>query len=166
MDEQAIQPDNLELADGTDTPTQAEVQDSSTVEAIPASATPSQQFKSGNLEQLPAIQQNIEYVTSVLTKTVEPLIEAALIELLGNSGAYTRDEAVVSPSMMGSSFSVDVRMVFKVPLWIGDDINKDDVMHDAKYVLEKVKPVQDINWKTCSIDTTDGTLLLEFTITK
>ena len=164
-DENIQQPQNLELADGTTQDVSPIVQDDSTVNAIPVT-TASQEFANGNINQLPTVQSNFDFLITTLMKTIEPLAEAALIELLGNSGAFLRDSGTVDISMMGSVFMFNVVLKYKVSAWIGDDIDKNDVLHDAKYVLDKFQPVQGLDWKTCAIDTNDGVLTLEFSLKK
>jgi len=160
-----VDPSQLELADGTTQDVAPMVQDSSEIDAIPVESV-SQQFESGNFNQLTTLRSNLDFLITTLSKTIEPLAEAALIELLGNDGAFHREVGNVEISMMGSVFVFDTVLKYKVANWIGDDIDNTDVMHDAKYVLDKMKVVQGVEWKTCAIDTSDGVLSIEFTTRK
>jgi len=121
-------------------------------------------FESGNFQSLSEMPMMIQSKTDFITRTLEPLIEKALIELLGASTMYKRVSSnnQMSPGENGAITIVGT-FVFKTQFWIGMDIEKADVDHDAQYVMKTLQPVSQIVRITqCAIDTGQGTLTVSY----
>ena len=121
-------------------------------------------FQSGNLETLNEVPQIVEDKITLVTKTLEPLIEKALIELLGASSMYERLESnnQLSPNEDGS-LSIVGTFVFKSQFWIGLDIDQEDIKHDADYVLNTLAPITEtVRITECSIDVAEGVLRIAY----
>lgn len=155
--------ESLELADGAN---RQVAQDSSLQhDAINPEGEASISFKSGNYNHINELPQSINQKIETLTKTIMPLAEAALIELLGNNKAYKGDDFQATFAMgPDGDPKFDVHATYSVENWIGTDIAQEDIAQDAKYLLDRMKVVPGVNWRTCKIDVTDGSLTLDFTI--
>lgn len=153
----------LELADGT---SENVAQDSSLqYNAINPEGTASISFKSGNFAQIDSLPQIANQKTMTITKTIIPLVEAGLIELLGNNKSFKGNTFTASFSIDEDMIpKFDVRATYSVEVWIGTDVSQEDIAEDANYLLERLKVVPDVEWRTCKIDCTDGSLELEFSI--
>lgn len=152
----------LALADGTDTQV---AQDSSLeFDAIDPDGQASISFENGNYNQLSQIPQQITDKISTITKTILPLAEVALIELLGNNKAYKGEDFNTTFNIVNGQPKFDCRAVYTVSLFIRTDIEQEDIKHDANYILERLKAVPNVQWNTCSIDCTEGTVVLEFIV--
>lgn len=152
----------LQLDDGSETP----IADSSEVDAVKQSTPIKAEFASGNLGELTSIGQKFTAGVLSVTNTLVPLIEAALIELTGNSSAYTRESALISPKIVGTTPTFEFQFAYKVSLWIGTDIPKDPVLQDANYVYEKISALKSATFDECKIDTSTGTLSISGTLSE
>lgn len=152
----------LTLADGTNT----QVAEDSSLEfnAIDPDGQASISFESGNYNQLSQMPQEIDNKINTITKTIIPLAEVALIELLGNNKAYQGKDFNATFNIIDGQPKFDCRAVYNVSLFIRTDIEQEDIQHDANYILERLKAVPNVQWNTCSIDCTEGSVVLEFII--
>lgn len=144
----------LELADGTEAP----VADSSEVNAVKTESPLSIAFKEGNYADFVKLGQRFTQGCLMVSNTLIPLIEAALIELLGNTSAYQRQKATVTPKLVGLAPMFSFELEYRVSFWIGTDIPKDAVLKDATYVLDKISALKTAKIEECKIDTATGTL--------
>lgn len=153
----------LELADGT---SENVAQDSSLqYNAINPEGIASISFKSGNFAQVNSLPQVANQKVMTITKTIVPLVEAGLIELLGNNKSFKGDTFNASFTLDDEMLpKFDVRATYSVEVWIGTDVAQEDIAEDANYLLERLKVVPDVEWRTCKIDCTKGSLELEFSI--
>lgn len=152
----------LQLDDGTEAP----IADSSEVNAVKTETPTKVAFAAGNYGNLTGIGQRFTQGVLAVTNTLVPLVEAALIELTGNSSAYSREEGTVTAKIVGETPVFEFRFSYKVSLWIGTDIQRDAVLKDANYVLEKVSPLQSAKVDECKIDTSTGVLTISGTVTQ
>lgn len=154
---------NLELADGTNE--NVAIDSSLQYDAINPEGNAQINFMNGNYSQLAAIPQKVSTKIATIQKTIIPLVEVALIELLGNNKAYKE-------TSFNSVYTVDTnnepkfecQMVYTVELFIGTDIDQEDIAEDAKYILDRVSVVPGVQWTKCEIDCTSGNVNINFTI--
>jgi len=116
------------------------------------------QFESGNWSSIGSLSTPIDEKVSTLTRQVAPLVEVALIELLGRSDSYKRTAANASLIWQESSFGINFSLQYSIPMWIGTEVPEQDVLQDAQYVYNKLKLIEGLRINTCSIDTNDGSL--------
>lgn len=147
----------LELDDGTTAP----VADSSEVSAIQQTSQVAIKFTSGNYDGLINLGQTFSKGILSITNTLIPLVEASLIELLGNASAYSREDFTVDPKIVGMNPIFEISMSYKVSLWIGTDIPKDAVLKDATYVYNKINVMKNVKFEECKIDTATGLLSIK-----
>lgn len=153
----------LQLADGTDS--DVALDSSLQYDAINAEGDAQISFQNGNFGQMTALPQKASEKIATIQKTVVPLVEVALIELLGNNKAYKE-------MSFNSSFTVsdnnepqfEVHMTYGVELFIGTDIAQEDIAQDAKYILDRVSVIPNVNWTKCEIDCTSGEVNIDFII--
>lgn len=154
-------PDTLQLADGTDSG--VAVDTSNQVDALDPAGTASIQFKSGNYNELNQIPNQIAEKSTVISKTILPLIQVALIELLGNNKAYIADVFNSTFTMEDNTPTFNVDLTFRVDGWIGNDVALSSIGEDAKYVLDRINVVEGVNYTKCEIDCNTGSLNIAFT---
>jgi len=157
MDDQV----QLELSDGTE----SSIADSSEVNAIKTTDPIVIKFETGNYDGFIDLGQRFSQGILTITNTLVPLIEAGLIELLGNSSAYTRIDGTINSKIVGTTPIFDFSFQYKVSLWIGSDIQKEAVLEDATYVYTKINIITNTKFKECKIDTATGLLSIEGSLT-
>ncbi len=156
------QGDPLQLADGTDTQV---AQDSSLqFDAINPEGEASISFESGNFNQLTQMPQQIMTKIATIQRTIMPLAEVALIELLGNNKAFKGESFNAVFNMLDNTPKFECNATYSVELFIGTDIEQADIQHDAKYILDRLQAVPNVQWNKCEIDCTDGKVNLGFII--
>jgi hypothetical protein len=124
------------------------------------------QFEQGNFSQLRDLPEVIADKTTMVTQTLEPLIEKALIELLGSSSMFKREAGNISfgPDDNGQVTLSGV-LTYICTFWIGTEVDPNDIKHDSSYVLGTLQPIADkVKFTECSIDTADGRLKVGFTL--
>jgi hypothetical protein len=120
-------------------------------------------FQQGNYNQILGYPKLISDKVSLLNQTFVPLIEIALIELLGSNQLYIRNSGTCALSFQNNQISIAFTFVYMVNGWVGIDIDRDSIAHDSLYVFNKIKPVG-ANITQCSIDTESGQLIIQGTI--
>lgn len=156
------QGDPLQLNDGTDTQV---AQDSALqFDAINPEGEASIKFESGNFSQLAQMPQQIMAKIATIQKTIMPLAEVALIELLGNNKAFKGENFNAVFNMLDNEPKFECNATYSVELFIGTDIEQADIQHDAKYILDRLQAVPNVQWNTCSIDCTSGKVNLGFIV--
>lgn len=159
MNEENLQ---LEEAPAPTTDDQQPIDSKQVDAALNTQVEPAIQFESGNFESIDTLAERIATKSTAISKTIIPLIYAALIELLGNSQAFTATMFQANFDETSGSFNVETQ--FDVPLWIGLDIPTNAIQKDSTYVLERVSAVKDAKFTKCEIDCKEGTLKVNFTI--
>lgn len=150
----------LELNDGTSSDI---ARDSSLqYNAINPDGDASISFKYGNFNNISQLPQNINKKILLVTKTIMPLLEAALIELLGNSKSYKGEEFNAALNFTDNNPIINVNATYKIDNWIGTDIDRNDIAQDANYILNRLSVVQGVKWNECSIDCSSGIFKLSF----
>jgi hypothetical protein len=110
----------------------------------------------GNLNTIQGSLKTLLRKPALVTRTFLPLVEKALIELLGNSSSYIRDSFVYNITVSNNQIVYDVSMTYSVSLFIGTDIDKAAVAHDQKYIADTISVVPGIRIKNVAIDTSTG----------
>ena len=125
------------------------------------------QFETGNYgEGLLTLKNSILTAEQTIQKTLIPLIEVALIELMGSSNSYQRKHAQLVPAMTsGYNVTVNFKFVYSVPLWIGTDIEPEAIQHDSTYIMNRIGVITNAKIGKCEIDCSDGTLTIVGAIT-
>ena len=152
----------LQVADGTDTQV---AQDSSLqFDAINPEGEASIHFESGNFNQLTQMPQQIMTKIATIQRTIMPLAEVALIELLGNNKAFKGKSFNAVFNMLDNTPKFECNATYSVELFIGTDIEQADIQHDAKYILDRLKAVPNVQWNRCEINCASGEVNLGFII--
>jgi hypothetical protein len=125
-------------------------------EPLPEDGTAEIVFNKGNLNTIQGSLKTLLRKPALVTRTFLPLVEKALIELLGNSSSYTRDSFVYNITVSNNQIVYDVSMTYSVSLFIGTDIDKAAVAHDQKYIADTISVVPGIRIKNVAIDTSTG----------
>lgn len=152
----------LELADGTDTDVAQDT--SEQYDAINPDGKATISFERGNWNNFTSIPQKTNEKIMTIQKTIIPLIEVGLIELLGNNKAFVGQDFNSTFTMNDNNPTIECQLTYRVELFIGTDISQEDIAHDAKYLLDRVKVVPNVQWNHCSIDCTEGLVKLDFII--
>jgi hypothetical protein len=113
-------------------------------------------FAKGNLNTIQASLKAVIKKPGLILRTILPLIEKALIELLGNSSSYVRDSFTYATTVVNNQIVYDVTTVYSVSLFIGTDIEKSAVAHDQKYIMDTIAVVPGLIIKNVNIDTKTG----------
>lgn len=116
-------------------------------------------FDKGNLEQIKALPQTVSSKIEAITKTLIPLIEVALIELLGSSQGYKRLLAQIVPNFNENGVFFDFVIQYNVPGYIGTDFEYSDLQSDSNYIYDRILP-SNIKINKCEIDTKDGNITI------
>ena len=153
---------SLTLADGTGT----NVQTDSAAQignAIDPYGQQDVKFKEGNFDFFKSTPQILQQKNDVVNRTIIPLIEKALIELLGSSNSYARKSFISAVSFNEKQPIYNIDITYFTELWIGQDVEYEYIIKDANYVLETIKVVPNVDWRKCEIDTAEGELRVAFT---
>ena len=114
-------------------------------------------FTEGNFNNCASIMSSIQLKFDSVTRTIEPLIEVALIELLSSSDRYIRTFANIVPSFDDNGqFVISFSFKFTVSAFIVQEVEYNDVLTDSQYILNKIRPTG-ANFTKCEIDCTEGT---------
>ena len=108
--------------------------------------------------------QQIMAKIATIQKTIMPLAEVALIELLGNNKAFKGENFNAVFNMLDNEPKFECNATYSVELFIGTDIEQADIQHDAKYILDRLQAVPNVQWNRCEISCTDGKVNLGFIV--
>jgi len=121
-------------------------------------------FDQGNYQTVMGLPKITADKTAQLVQTFVPLIEVALIELLGSNSMYRRTLGQCQPAFDNQGkISIEFTFQYTIDQWIGMDIPLEAIQHDANYILEKVKPCK-ANITKCEISVADGLFTIQGTI--
>lgn len=120
-------------------------------------------FESGNWLNLNQLANPITLKIATVQKTIIPIIEVSLIELLGNNSLYKGKNFNAALDFKNGNFFMNVECVYSVEQFIGSDVDKKAIMHDAKYILDRVsQAVKGITWNKCEINCSQGIVTINF----
>jgi len=121
-------------------------------------------FAQGNYQQFIGIPKLAQDKVQQVTQTLVPLIEVALIELVGSSNMYKRMIGQCYPAFDNQGkMSIQFTFQYSVPAFIGMDIDLEAIKHDSNYILTKIKAVE-ANITKCEINCAEGTVLIQGSI--
>lgn len=121
-------------------------------------------FKEGNINIINDYFNLTYRKVTTIKNAVLPVIEATLIQLLGNSGEYSRQSCQVIIEHKDSSPIFNLDIIYYVPKWIGVDIKKESITSDVTFIYDKISKFDNVEYKHCSIDCATGTLRIEFQV--
>jgi len=99
-------------------------------------------YPHGNMEQWgQVLYTGIYALWDSIMKTIEPLIYASLLDLLGNDGAFHKFSGQITPVINKDQVLVgmSVQSTFEVPDFKGFDGKKEAVEHDRQIILAKLQ---------------------------
>jgi hypothetical protein len=156
-------PTNIPVQDGN-IPQDSSGIESGSYDALDPIGNVNIKFEQGNYQTIMGLQKVVGDKTAQIVQTFVPLIEVALIELLGNSDLYKRQLAQCNPSFDNDGkITIEFTFQYVVTMWIGQDIEKSAMQHDANYILDKVRPCN-ANITKCEIDCGAGVLTIMGTL--
>lgn len=158
---QPAQNNTLQLADGTDSGISVDA--TKQQEDLDPNGIATIKFEKGNYSQLSQIPSKITEKISVINQTILPLINVALIELLGNNNAYQAEQFLSTFSLENNNPTFNVETIFKANGWIGNDVVQSAIAKDAEYILNRINVVKGVHYTKCEINCGDGTLSVNFT---
>jgi hypothetical protein len=147
---------NLTLADGTNTDLATDSRTS--VDAIDPYGQTNISFEKGNFSELSKIAQKMQEKLQLLNQTIIPLIMKALIELLGSNAVF-HGSNFLGNITTDPEVQISAQIQYQCNLWIGIDINREDIMHDSMYILKTLEPIKNmgITITKCAINVDTGT---------
>lgn len=116
-------------------------------------------FENGNYNNMITLPNQIAERIKLLRQTFIPLIEVALIELLGTSQLYRRYKGDIFPSFDVNKINIDFDFEYFCSSYIGTDFEYEDLMHDSKYILDRISPAG-ANITKCEIDSSNGIITI------
>jgi len=133
-------------------------------EPLKAEGSTSIVFEQGNYGQLQNSVKALVRKPGIISRTFLPLVEKALIELLGTSSSYKRTNFEFNISLINGQIQYVVTCIYSVDLFIGTDIEKSAVEHDQNYIIETISVVPEIKIKDVKIDTSTGLVRIQVII--
>ena len=113
-------------------------------------------FANGNLNLIQSSLKNLIRKPGLILRTFLPLVEKALIELLGTSSSYKRDSFNFNIITSNNQIVYSIMATYSVDLFIGTDIEAAAVKHDQDYIAGTISVVPGIKIKSVKIDTATG----------
>jgi len=125
-------------------------------------------FPEGNLEQWSRmLKTQVPRIYDLLFRTIDPLICASLIELVGSSTRFRKKSGIISPDMKdGAVQSFTVRFVYAVPDFIGFTGSDEPINQDRMYILKRLRKIPGINFPdtAVNIQPKNGSVTVSFTV--
>jgi len=133
-------------------------------EPLKAEGSASIKFEQGNYNQLQDSVRALVKKPGIISRTFLPLVEKALIELLGTSSSYKRSNFEFNISLVNGQIKYIITCIYSVDLFIGTDIEKSAVEHDQNYIIETISVVPEIKVRDVKIDTSTGLVRIQVII--
>jgi hypothetical protein len=111
-------------------------------------------FTAGNIERWAyTITSYLPQAWTTIQKTIDPIIYAALIELMGSNSRFDKQEGNIAPVMdqERNIAGLQVQLYYKVPDFAGFAGDPQAVQHDQQYILQKCQTVPNIQWENSSV---------------
>jgi len=124
-------------------------------------------FPKGNLDSwVFSIKTYLPKAVSVVTKTVDPVIRAALLALLGNSTEFTRDQGNCQfvYDDAGLPYLLKAILTYSVPAFKVDNVTEEAVARDKQFILAYLKQVSGFQLQSLDINTKEGSVVVSFTV--
>lgn len=114
-------------------------------------------YNNGNWDSFTNAPSQFSTKITTIRQTVTPLLEKALIELIGNSGAYERVSFYSTAGFDDNNLRVTAEYHYQVDLYIvSEDDDKAKVMHDQGYIYQTLSQVPNLKINSTKIDTDTG----------
>jgi len=125
-------------------------------------------FAEGNLEQWSGmLKTQVPRIYSLLFNTVDPLICASLIELVGSNTRFRKKSGIISPELSGQAVrSFQVRLTYRVPDFIGFTGSDEAINQDKLYILRRLQKIPGISFSdtAVTIQPKDGSIVVSFIV--
>ena len=125
-------------------------------------------FPKGNLEQYaPLLQAKLPKIATLILKTIDPLVCASLIDLLGSSHRFRKVSGLVTPRQDSKGRQTfEVRLVYNVPDFVGFTGGVEPIRHDQDYILQKLQQVPGVRWSGTAVRILpqDGSVTIMFDV--
>lgn len=124
-------------------------------------------FPKGNLEQYATIlRSQVPRVASLLFRTIDPLVCACLIDLLGNNTRFRKTAGMITPRQTPKGNSFDIRLIYSVPDFVGFNGGEEPIREDQTYILSRLRQIPGIVWPDTAVRIlpNDGTVTVMFNI--
>ena len=123
-------------------------------------------FPQGNIEKYaPLLQSQLPKIAQLLFKTIDPLVCAALIELLGSSQRFRKRLGTITPRQDPKHGQIfEIRLIYSVPDFVGFNGGEAPIKQDQTYILTQLRQVPGIEWHdtTVKIQPADGSVTVMF----
>lgn len=127
-------------------------------------------YPAGNVERWGfAVTVYLPQAWQTVMKTIDPLIYASLIELLGSDAAFSKKEGNLIPVMDADRNITGFVCTFtyKVPDFVGYAGEPGAIQQDQTFIYNKLQLIGGVQWSptgSVKIDTTQGTVAIQFTL--
>ena len=126
-------------------------------------------YLNGNIERWSyLVTSYLPQAWKTLVKTIDPLIYAALVELMGSNTRFDKQSGDVKPILdtEGNISGLNVTLLYTVPDFAGYAGDQAAVMQDSQYILRKCQAVPSVQWtdKSVTIDTGSGHVRVNFVL--
>lgn len=126
-------------------------------------------FPAGNIERWAyTITSYLPQAWTTLQKTIDPIIYAALVELMGSNTRFDKQSGNLSPVLdpERNLAGLSVQLIYSVPDFAGFAGDLQAVQHDQQYILQKCQAVPNVQWQDSSvkIDTERGAVTVAFVL--
>lgn len=126
-------------------------------------------FPAGNIERWAyTITSYLPQAWTVLQKTIDPIIYAALVELMGSNTRFDKQAGQLAPILdqQQNITGLSVRLQYSVPDFAGFAGMDEAVHHDQQYILQKCQTIPNVKWgdKSVVIDTERGAIYIAFVL--
>lgn len=111
-------------------------------------------FPGGNIERWAyTITSYLPQAWTTIQKTIDPIVYAALIELMGSNSRFDKREGNIAPVMdqERNIVGLQVQLYYVVPDFAGFAGEPQAVQHDQQYILQKCQAVPNIQWENSSV---------------
>lgn len=126
-------------------------------------------YASGNIERWGfAVTVYLPQTWQTIMKTVDPLVYASLIELLGGDVAFSKKSGDLTPVISADNNLTGfvVSFVYSVPDFVGYTGEPQAIQQDQSFIYNKIQLIPSVQWTqdAVKIDTKTGTVTIKFTI--
>lgn len=124
-------------------------------------------FSSGNLDAWNfSISSYLPAAMHTITKTVDPVISAALIALVGDTSSFSREEGLVNFEYddLAMPFKAAVTLTYSVPSFKLEGATEEAVQQDRSFVLGYLAQLKEIEVVNVLIDNRSGTLTVQISV--
>lgn len=125
-------------------------------------------FPAGNLDSWNfTITNYLPKATATITKTVDPVICAALLALTGKDDAFERSQGTYQflyDKNTGLPTQLIATLVYDVPSFKVATATEEAVADDRAFVLAYLQQLKGIELKTVTLDISKGTLLVSLAV--